>query len=381
MKHAYLLFMCLAFLFFNCTDTPVNSLQSKEETIFPFKIKLEGVLREIEEVQNSCPPITMVINRDTIRITVGKTEHYTYPYQQSDFDKVLQYFKPSDFQSNNYYFNPYLPYGRIIEIEKSIEGRTYKKIISGYKRRDIDEKYLELDSVEIFKTYHLSKIANEIAIPFIKDTINKADMITAKSMKEALLNPERVYELTLRNTRTNYLSPNIKKLTNLRILDISGSFIKTIPPEIEQCKYLKSILANASRLENIPSTIGNLKQLRVLNLAACKIKTIPSEMGDINSLWSLSLASNQLKTVPESLAKLKNVTFFSIADNNLTHFPIPLLGLESAYNFWIHDNDFNTLPKEIVQLKSLQRLLIDVDDIENMDTIRLLIPEVFIIDE
>ena len=358
-----------------------NLEEQKIERIFPFEISISGLIKEIEDVERSVPSIRLLINNDSIKITVGQTEQYYTLFDSTEFTKLIPYLTLDDFKSNDHYYNPHMPYGGLIRLSKKIQGNKFTKTITNFKRRDIQIDYLEMDSIAIFKSYHLARIANEVAIPFIKDTISKENMITAKSMREALQNPEKVYELTLRNTRTKHLSPNIKKLKNLRVLNISGSFITEIPSEIEECKHLKAIIANASQLTIIPPSIGNLKKLRLLNFAYCKIKSIPDEIGNITSLWSLSLGSNQLANLPASVSNLKNVTFFSIAHNKFKSFPKPVLGMDSVGNLWMHGNKIITIPPEISMMKSLHHFLVTESEIENIEATRKLIPKVRIIDE
>lgn len=376
--------LILVLFSFQCqgnVNTIEQDFEGKLEGVFPFEIELGGVIREIEDVQLSIPTIKLLIKSDSIEITVGQTEKYFSLLDSTEFVKLLPYLSEDYFKDDRHFYNPYMPYGGLIRLNKEIQGKKYTKTVTNFKRRDIEIEYIDMDSIEIFKSYHLSRIANEIAIPFIKDDIDKENMVIAKSMKQALQTPEKVYELTLRNTRTKYLSPNIRKLKNLRILDISGSFITEIPAEIEECKNLKIIKANASQLSLIPSTIGNLKKLRVLNFGYCKIKSIPSEIGNIETLWSLGLGSNQLSELPESLSNLKNMTFFSIAHNKFKVFPNAVLGMDSVGNLWIHGNQIKEIPIEISEMKSLHHFLVSESEIQNLNEIKKVIPSVRIIDE
>ena len=351
------------------------------EDVLPFEIELSGVIDEIEDVERSVPRIKLLFKKDTIEITVGHTEKYYSLLDSTEISQFIPYIPVEYFRSNNYYHNPYMPYGGTIRLRKEIAGVKYTKTITSFKRRDIEINYQDMDSIEILKSYHLGRMANEIAIPFLIDNAKRNEMITAKSMKEALQNPEDVYELTLRNTRTKYLSPNIKKLTNLRVLDISGSFISEIPKEISECKNLKSIIANASQLSIIPSSIGQLKKLRVLNLAYCKIDRVPKEIGEVESLWSLSIGSNKLTTLPESFSNLKNLTFFSIANNKFREFPNSILGMETVGNLWIHGNNIRKIPQEISTMKSLHHLLVTQKNIQNLGEIKKIIPNVRVINQ
>ncbi|MFK7971609.1 MAG: leucine-rich repeat domain-containing protein [Bacteroidia bacterium] len=327
------------------------------------------------------PPIHFFIDRDSASMVVGANEVYNIDFWKTEIHQILDDFDLEDFKSNEYFYNPHFRYMAFLEIEKEIDGQNYVRNIASYKRRDIGVEYHNLDSAETSQFAIVSNYLNTLAIMLLQDKADKSKMMTAFSMSEALENPENVYELRLRNSNVSTLGPEVGKLTNLRVLNISGTRIRSIPPEIENCKHLKSILANASSLSKIPSTIGNLKKLRFLNLGACKLSVLPDEIGKLTSLWSLSLGSNQLRSLPKSIANLKNLLMFSIDKNAFNEFPSEVLGLTSVGNLWMHGNNFTKIPREIIQLKALSHLLVDAQEIENIDEIKSLIPDVRIIDE
>ena len=142
--------------------------------------------------------------------------------------------------------NKNLRSGGILITKKKIDNKIYEKKYYGYKRGDIDVEFLPLDSIQLRDSYLLYNHTKEIALALLKDKVNKDSMQNVGSLKEAFLNPNSVYKLSLRNKKLKVLSKDIGKLKNLRVLDISGSRITEIPPEVENCKKLKSILANAS---------------------------------------------------------------------------------------------------------------------------------------
>lgn len=358
-----------------------NETKEIEEQILPIKITIRGQLKQIEDTGLLIPSIQFSIDTNNVEVIVGATEYYNTKYTNTAFNKVFELFDLEDFKSNEYFFNPHFRYMGYLETEKEIKGKEYNRKFSNFKRRDIEINYLELDSAQIVKFTVLSNYLNEIAIEILQDNVDKESMITATSIAEALANPEKVYKLKLRNKRTTTLPPEIGNLVNLRVLDISGSLIKSIPPEIENCTHLKSIIANASQLSDIPNTIGNLKKLRQLNFGYCKIKELPEDFGKLETLWSLSLGSNQLNDLPESISNLKNVQMFSIDKNKFDEFPNEVLGLECVGNLWMHGNNFKRIPTEIVNLKRLHHFLVDASEIENIEEIKSLIPDVRIIDE
>ena len=352
-----------------------------KEQILPLKIKIRGQLKQIEDSGLLTPSIEFDIDKNDIEVKVGANEFYYANYENTSFSKVLELFDVDDFKSNEYFYNPYFKYMGYLETSKEIEGKEYRRKFSNFKRRDIEINYLKLDSTEIKKFTILSNYINEIAIEILQESIQKDSMISANSISEALKDPEKVYMLNFRNSKTSILSSEIGKLTNLRVLDISGSQIKKIPTEIENCIHLKSIIANASQLSEVPNSLGNLKKLRNVNFGYCKLKELPEEFGKLKSLWNLSLGSNQLDNLPESFTNLKNLQMLNISKNNFDEFPQEVLSLECVGNLWMHGNNFKRIPSEIVNLKSLHHFLVDITEIENIEEIKSLIPEVRIIDE
>lgn len=357
-----------------------QAVNKKQAQILPIEITISGQLQEVKDVGLLIPNIRFSINEEQVKMTVGANEQYYIEYSETTLNDIFKQFELEDFRSNETYFNPNLEYMGYMETEKEIKGRSYLRKFSNFKRRDIEVNYLELSAEESHRFSALSNYLNELAIALLQEDIEES-MISATTMAEALSNPTLVYKLTLRNTPTTSLPPEIGTLTNLRVLDISGTRIKQLPEEIGKCIHLKSIIANASRLEGLPSSIGNLKKLRNLNVGYCRIASIPEEIGEITSLWTLGLGSNQLHTLPESMENLKNLQMLRIDNNNFSQFPEAVLGLECVGNLWMHGNSFQEIPVDIVKLRSLHHFLVDAHEINNMEEIRSLIPDVRIIDE
>lgn len=376
-------FLLFLFLIQGCSNSFEQNGRGNPKSIeiLPLKIILRGVLPEIgETVGSSIPEVRLFLQKDSVKIEVGAGEFYYMPYNETRFEEILKNFSIANFKNNENFYNPDLGYGGIMRVSKIIKDEVYTRKFSNYTRTDIPITYYSLDSIERVRFAELSDHANELVISVLEDRVKDGVFLTAYSMKEALENPKKVYELNLRNTRAKILSSDIARLSNLRTLDISGSRITKIPDEIEDCIYLRCIKANASRLNEIPKTIGNLKRLRSINFGYCRIRQVPEEIGNLKNLWSINISDNQISELPESISNLKSVTFFSAAENRFNDFPKCLVGLQNVHNLWLHDNNFKEIPKEISQLKNLERFLLDATDIENLDSIQVSMPWTRIVD-
>lgn len=371
----FLVFFCFSLFQVQCS----KPAKEADGSIFPLKISTWAQFRCLGITDLDPPNVNFFITEDSIEITVGATEKYYISYAKSGLGSDFLLLDVEDLMENQRFYHPGMRCMGLMRFYKEIDGIAYTKEYASYRRR---EEVLE----NVFPTEGkiVASIAEKlinISLQILTDEVDKDTMITAWSMSEALEDPARVYKLSLRNRKTSVLSPKIRQLVNLRVLDISGSRITALPPEIEHCTQLHTILANASPLATIPPSIGKLRKLRNLNFGYCKIKILPEEMGELVGLWSLSLGSNQLNDLPASFSNLKNLEFFSIAGNQFSIFPEEALEMITAHNLWIHGNNITWIPPEITRMKNLGRLLVDKSEIENVAEIEQLIPGVMIIDE
>lgn len=69
------------------------------------------------------------------------------------------------------------------------------------------------------------------------------------------------------NQLTGAVQGEIRKLQNLRVLDLSNNSMTGVPAEIGQLENLEVLDLSNNSLTGLPNELGNLKNLKVLNIS------------------------------------------------------------------------------------------------------------------
>ena len=120
---------------------------------------------------------------------------------------------------------------------------------------------------------------------------------------------------------------SIRKLCNLRILDLSSN---NITDDVSILAKISSECAGGSleilnlrgnnMVGNLSDWLAHLKVLTFLDLGNNLLQgTIPASIGNISTLRSLSLSHNTLNgTLPESIGQLSTLNLFDVSHNSLS---------------------------------------------------------------
>jgi Leucine-rich repeat (LRR) protein len=115
------------------------------------------------------------------------------------------------------------------------------------------------------------------------------------SLDEALMNPEKVYKLSLTDMKLKGGLPvEISQFKNLQILTVSNCKLKTLPAEIGDLTHLQRVSLYKNKLRSLPEELRKLSNLQVLYLGRNKLTTIPMWVGGMGKLRRLDLSYNPL---------------------------------------------------------------------------------------
>jgi len=107
-----------------------------------------------------------------------------------------------------------------------------------------------------------------------------------------------------------------KKFLYLRVLDLTGSSIQTVPGCIGNLIHLRLLDLDATEISCLPECIGSLINLQVLNLQRCKaLHILPSGLTQLCNLRCLSLLGTPINQVPKDIGRLEFL-------NDLSGFPV-----------------------------------------------------------
>ena len=115
-------------------------------------------------------------------------------------------------------------------------------------------------------------------------------------------------QLSLEENCLTELPNEMKNLSQLRILDLSGSSgirgnsFKNLPTWIKELTLLEKLTAKSIELEIFPLEVCDLPHLSHLSLNQNLIESLPPQLGNAPSLEHLLLNVNRIKNCRQSLA-------------------------------------------------------------------------------
>ena len=177
-------------------------------------------------------------------------------------------------------------------------------------------------------------------------------------LNEALKNPDNVYHITLNGHQLQNFPTQITQFTNLRTLDLSGSFanpgkITTIPKKISNLTHLLELKLRYNKIQHVPEELFELSRLNILDLSANHLQNISTKIGKLTHLQYLDLSRNQIKDFPESITQLSQLKELNLSRNKASHIPQQMHKLPAMQRLDISENKIISIPEGLGTLNQL----------------------------
>ncbi|MCB0840362.1 MAG: leucine-rich repeat domain-containing protein [Bacteroidetes bacterium] len=125
------------------------------------------------------------------------------------------------------------------------------------------------------------------------------------SITDAMREPEKVFKLSLKDTKLKTFPAEIMRFTNLQVLNLADNKLKEIPEEISMLEHLEILILVGNKIRNLPDGVRDLDNLRELYIGSNRLSEIPAWVGGLSKLRTLDVSYNGLTPYEIELLKYR----------------------------------------------------------------------------
>jgi Leucine-rich repeat (LRR) protein len=157
--------------------------------------------------------------------------------------------------------------------------------------------------------------------------------------------------LSLAECHLKRVPDEVRSLSHLRELDLSGNYFASLPNEIHILNSLPNLSVlrlRRTHIQSLPAEIFSLTKLKILDVAENDLSEIPPEVGSLELLGELDLSRNWLSSLPPEMARCRQLHTLRLGGD--------------WHRIWTNEerrNAFNEIPPTILQLPDLRVLTMD----------------------
>ena len=161
-------------------------------------------------------------------------------------------------------------------------------------------------------------------------------------------------KLIVASNQLSEISPEIKNLPALTVLDAHDNQITKLPEELEELKELTKLHLSHNKISQFPSTFCNLVSLKCLLLSGNAVENLPDNFGYLVNIEELDLCQNKLTMLPNSFGNLKTLKKLNLSKNEISSLPVSFEFLTSLCDLDLSSNKLVELPSGFGKLTSLE---------------------------
>ena len=171
------------------------------------------------------------------------------------------------------------------------------------------------------------------------------------------------------NSLNGMLTPQLSNLKGLEILDVSNNDIITLSPNSDEISKLRVLNVAGNKLSSLPFELLVSLPLIEINAARNRLggALFPACELRLLDLKTLDVANNALTSILETGAiELPSLQFLNVAENRVKQMP-EMLGWTELLTLTISGNRLSSLPESLTSLKKLMSIDISRNDIRKLD--------------
>ncbi|XP_074859206.1 volume-regulated anion channel subunit LRRC8B [Carettochelys insculpta] len=176
------------------------------------------------------------------------------------------------------------------------------------------------------------------------------------------LNNLHEIDLKENNLRTVEEIMSFQHLKNLSCLKLWHNTISYVPVQIGALTNLEQLYLNYNNIKNVPLQLFLCKKLHYLDLSYNKLTSIPEEISYLTDLQYFALTKNHLEILPEGLFQCKKLQCLLLGYNSLTSLSPHIGQLLNLVQLELIGNNLDSLPAELEECQSLKRSCLTVEE-------------------
>ncbi len=193
--------------------------------------------------------------------------------------------------------------------------------------------------------------------PLKKLKVPKENSLVSLKMENCSLEkiPRQVRKM--KNLKRLYLTRSaVRRLGKIKILQLAGNDIETLPPNINRLSAARRINFSKNKLSQLPSSFAGLDSLEVVIFYENNFSEIPPPVSGLKNLIELDFYYNNIDEIPQALTGLEKLERLYQSFNNIETLPDTLRSMKNLRRLYVHHNRLTVIPQWITGLDSLEIL-------------------------
>lgn len=201
---------------------------------------------------------------------------------------------------------------------------------------------------------------------FKSDSLVKINFSDNEIKRVKFKSNTNITSVILSNNRLKRIPRSIRKLKQLRILDLSDNQLKKIPRFLLKLDSLQEITLNYNRIKLTKRSFRYLAKVNTILIAGNKLTALPENIDELAAARKLNFSKNELSALPTAFAKLDSLTSVIFYKNQFTEMPSELYKLKKLGELDFYYNQINEIPDEIGDLTNLKQLFLSYNNISTL---------------